>query len=304
MHPSAKELCKEIRQLGHVYESHQVFSDFVELVAIEISVTVDPVTAKEREERYKQVAQRYKKLEERQQFYKMFQLLYEAMQDAAESGHYEDVLGDVFHELELYNKWKAQYFTPACVAEMMAEIVFSPDELMLRQIAEKGFVAPKISETCCGSGVMMLGFANVLLKAKFNPAVNMVPLLVDVDLKCAQMAYIQMSLYGIPAVVIHGDALLVKEFSRWYTPIYIMGKWLWRQPLGLTTGRNWHDEALKCLDEPMYAAIRKLEALESTDHEADAPAERPDEAREKSANPNITLSEQGAEQISLFDQGA
>jgi hypothetical protein len=32
------------------------------------------------------------------------------------------------------------------------------------------------------------------------------------------MAYIQLSLYGIPAMVIHGNTLTMEEWDRWYTP--------------------------------------------------------------------------------------
>ena len=34
----------------------------------------------------------------------------------------------------------------------------------------------------------------------------------------AYMAYIQLSLYGIPAMVIHGNTLTMEEWDRWYTP--------------------------------------------------------------------------------------
>lgn len=57
---------------------------------------------------------------------------------------------------------------------------------------------------------------------------------VDVDLKCVHMAYLQFSLYGIPAVVIHGNTLSVEEWSRWYTPIYIVNGWTRKQACGIT----------------------------------------------------------------------
>ena len=37
-------------------------------------------------------------------------------------------------------------------------------------------------------------------------------------LKLRLMAYIQLSLYGIPAVVIHGNTLTMETWSHWYTP--------------------------------------------------------------------------------------
>jgi len=39
------------------------------------------------------------------------------------------------------------------------------------------------------------------------------------------MAYVQLSLYGIPAVVIHGNTLTLDEWSHWYTPLYILHGW-------------------------------------------------------------------------------
>ena len=32
------------------------------------------------------------------------------------------------------------------------------------------------------------------------------------------MTYIQLSLYEIPAMVIHGNTLTMEEWDRWYTP--------------------------------------------------------------------------------------
>lgn len=43
------------------------------------------------------------------------------------------------------------------------------------------------------------------------------------------------SIYGIPAVVIHGDSITVEEWSRWYTPAYVWGGWVFKQPMGITT---------------------------------------------------------------------
>lgn len=40
----------------------------------------------------------------------------------------------------------------------------------------------------------------------------------DIDIRCVWMAYIQLSLYGIPAMVIHGNTLTMEEWDRWYTP--------------------------------------------------------------------------------------
>ena len=43
------------------------------------------------------------------------------------------------------------------------------------------------------------------------------------------MAYLQLSLYGIPAVIIHGNSLTNEEWSRWYTPVYMVEGWPFRE---------------------------------------------------------------------------
>jgi hypothetical protein len=72
------------------------------------------------------------------------------------------------------------------------------------------------------------------------------------------MAYIQLSLYGIPAVIIRGETLSLKEYTRWYTPAYILGNWVWKSPFSLTGGKSHDDEVLKRMTDPLYNALRSL----------------------------------------------
>lgn len=39
---------------------------------------------------------------------------------------------------------------------------------------------------------------------------------------CALMAYIQFALYGIPAIVVHGNSITQERYSIWYTPCLFM----------------------------------------------------------------------------------
>ena len=90
--------------------------------------------------------------------------------------------------------------------------------------AEKALEQQKyltICEPCIGSGAMVLGLANDLARKNINYCQRMVVTGTDIDLKCVHMAYLQLSLYGIPAVIIHGNTLTCEEWSRWYTPVYI-----------------------------------------------------------------------------------
>jgi methylase of polypeptide subunit release factors len=90
-------------------------------------------------------------------------------------------------------------------------------------IGAKGYV--ELSEPCCGSGAMILGFAKAMLEKGYNYCAQLVVTATDVDLNCVYMAYLQLSLYGIPAIAIHGNSLTNEEFSRWYTPVHVMNGW-------------------------------------------------------------------------------
>lgn len=270
-----KTIMDHIRQLGYKHNAWQVFSDFCELSALSISNAVDQVHYEEREKQYLELVKRYDK-KELDLFPQMLASLIDVLQEHAESHYPEDVLGQIFHELELHNKWKGQFFTPTHVCDMMGRISLSEDD---QTIAEQGYIT--VCEPCVGSGAMVLGLAKALTDNKFNYCKHMVVTATDVDLKCVHMAYLQFSLYGIPAVVIHGNTLSMEEWSRWYTPVYLMDGWIWRQACGNKDKRYPEDEAIKRATEPLYAVIRDAEIAN------DSPAPTPLSAESANETPKI-----------------
>ena len=72
------------------------------------------------------------------------------------------------------------------------------------------------------------------------------------------MAYLNLSLYGIPAVVIRGNTITVEEYDRWYTPTYLLGRWIWKEPMLFGNGGAADNEHLKLLDDPIYRAFKLL----------------------------------------------
>jgi len=183
----------------------------------------------------------------------MFAHLVLALEEKVSTTGPEDVLGSVFNELELYRKSKGQVFTPQHVSDLMAKLACPDGGKSL--IEEKGYVS--MCDPCCGAGVMITSMAKVMIENGLNYCTQLVCTATDIDLKCVHMTYLQCALYGIPAVIIHGDSLLVQEWSRWYTPVYIMNGWVWRQTCGLTDRRNDEDEKIRCVQESTYAAMRK-----------------------------------------------
>lgn len=219
-----KEFIKLINTLNYKHAVWQVFSDFLEISAIAISNAVDIRNKEEREKKYLETINKYNK-KEQTTLAEMLACLTQAMEEEIKKGGTKDVLGEIFHELELHNKYKGQFFTPPNICEAMG--MMSLANIDKKLIQEKGFIT--LGEPCCGSGAMILGFTKALKKENINYCKQLLVTAEDIDLKCVHMTYLQLSLYGIPAVVIHGNTLTQEQWSIWYTPIYILDGWMFKK---------------------------------------------------------------------------
>lgn len=161
-----------------------------------------------------------------------------------------DFLGELYGELELGNEKNGQFFTLDTNAKFMGQISAEGIE---DAVKEKGFVT--LMEPASGIGSMILGFLAAIKKKRLDYKTQCAVLAVDNDIRCVHMCYIQLALYGVPAVVQHGDSLALKTYSRWYTPVYIMDQWVWRYGLTMTEGKDFENERLKCFQQPMYGFI-------------------------------------------------
>lgn len=220
-----KEIIKLIEDIGYRHGISTVFDDYLHIASCAVSNAVDKLHFEERENLYMQTIKKYSK-EELQQFVKLHTMVINALEQSLYSA---DLLGEVYHSLDLSNSRNGQFFTPMHIAQLIAKIMIGSN---CEEINTKGYVT--VCEPTCGSGVMVIAAADALHKNHYNPSQNMCVLAVDNDIRCAMMAYIQLSYLGIPAVVIHGDSLLLKEYSRFYTPIYMLGGWLWKEPMSFT----------------------------------------------------------------------
>jgi len=130
----------------------------------------------------------------------------------------EDVLGSLYFELGLSSKLQAQVFTPQPVSDFMAQITIGQES-----IPECGYIT--VVEPTCGSGVMVTSVCKTMLDNGLNYNKQLLVTATDIDIMCVHMTYLQLSLYGVPAVVIHGNTLTQEEWSRWYTPLYTLQGW-------------------------------------------------------------------------------
>ncbi|MDD3183340.1 MAG: N-6 DNA methylase [Alphaproteobacteria bacterium] len=208
-----EKLKKLIEETSRRHNTWQVFQDFVAMSAIAIRNAVDTRDRDAYEEQYLAIVKRYDR-EELEIFPRMLAELTLALEDDM-----SDVLGRVFSELELGNRWKGQFFTPDCVCRLMAAMSYG--EGLRAAVAEKGFVS--VGEPAVGGGAMIIAFAHEMKRQGINHQQCLHVTATDIDLRAVHMAYLQLSLLHIPAVVIHGDTIRLTEHSRWHTPACIFG---------------------------------------------------------------------------------
>ncbi|CAD7740979.1 hypothetical protein LMG31884_47130 (plasmid) [Xanthomonas hydrangeae] len=212
-----KEFVKLIRaNTAGRYRLHDVFRDFCEMAALSISNAVDRSQYAGREARFLEIEKRYTP-EERERFQRMLAELVMCLEEG-----FSDCLGALFMALELGDDWKGQYFTPYEVSRLMAGI--SAGDLK-EKISGHGFVT--VNEPACGAGGMVIAFADELRSQGLNHSEAMHAVSIDIDPTAVHMAYVQLSLLGIPAIVVHGDALwpAEKTWAHWVTPIHVLGRW-------------------------------------------------------------------------------
>lgn len=211
-----KELAKILREVAHRHSLWQVFSDFLAMAALSISNSMDKRQYAVREAEYMQIVGRYTKAEAALIAHCLAHVVM-----GLEEGH-QDFLGSLFMSLELGNAWAGQFFTPYEVSLMMAKMQLGGDEPK-RIIAERGFIT--VNDPCTGGGAMLVAGAHALLDEGLNPSQHMYAIAQDIDIKAVHMTYIQLSLLGVPAAVVHGNSLADEQRSVWYTPVHFLGFW-------------------------------------------------------------------------------
>lgn len=211
-------ITKAIQGMAHRHSPHHIFSDFIEMGAIAVSNAVDLRQREEREARYMQIVGKYSKDEPN----KIAELLGMLIMELERNPR--DVLGETFHELELHNTYKGQFFTPYPLCQMMASMTIADDTK--EKVEQRGYI--RAAEPACGSGAMVLALASALKEKGINYQDQLHVTATDLDSRCVHMAYLQLSLMHIPAVIVHGNTLSLEEFGHWYTPAHFMGLWDWK----------------------------------------------------------------------------
>lgn len=217
----------------------RVFFDFVELSAIAVANSVDKAQFDGREERYMAIIGRYTS-EEAQAFKRCFHFLVEIM-----SAGYGDYLGHLYMSLDMGNSDMGQYFSPYDLSLLLAKAMVTENAIQ-EQVNGRGFVS--LYEPSVGGGGMVIGAAEVMADLGFNPQQQLHVTCQDLDITAVHMTYLQLSLLGIPAVVIHGDTLRMETRSVWYTPFHILHRWDYKLKYGELAPK--HEELITKCHEP------------------------------------------------------
>lgn len=211
-----KKIVGLIEGLAPRHRRFTVFQDMVTMMGCAISNSVDQHHFAQREKMYMECVRRYEP-EEVGTFPEMLAELALRLEEAGP----DDVLGRLYMQLDLGNAHKGQFFTPMHVCDLMAEISYSGG--LRQKVESQGFVT--VNDPASGGGAMLIAFAKNLADEGLSYQRHMHATAVDVDFTAAMMSYVQLSLLGIPAVVVHGNTLTVEEFSSWTTPAHVLGNW-------------------------------------------------------------------------------
>ena len=235
----------------------QTLSDFLAYCALLLSIRTDPVHSEQRSKSLERLKANYKK-DEWEAFHQGLVDLCRTFVRNIQVGRYEDLFAGSFTQVRATSRALKQDFTPVDVGKLIGAISVSSN----LSLPEEGFFS--LSDHACGSGTLLLAGAQRIADTGYNPAEQLVIQAADLDARCVHMTYLHLSLYGIPAVVVHGNTITLNEYDRWYTPVYLWRKWIWRAPMPFGDSGYISDEKLKCFDEPIYGAYRYMEQQFST----------------------------------------
>lgn len=209
-----KEMENLLRANARRHRLHEVFVDFCEMMALAISNSVDKGQFEAREARYLQIVKKYER-EEVERFTKAFAVLVLWLDCG-----FHDALGELFMSLELGDSFKGQFFTPYPISQLMAAMV---GQNISAQVQEFGYIT--VNEPACGAAGMLIALMEAAQSQKVNYQRCIHATAQDIDATAVHMAYIQLTLFHVPAIVIHGNTLALSEWAHWVTPAHVLGGW-------------------------------------------------------------------------------
>ena len=207
------EFIRQFNALAQHKRRYEVFRDFVTLSAISLNNVMEPDAERKAtlESEYMDIIRSYSH-EQAHGFAELLGLVVNMLEPTP-----QDVLGELYMELDLGNERAGQFFTPNTISQFLARLNG------VKPPPGQNFV--RVCEPACGAGGMVLAIAQTLIESGKNTARAMWAQCQDIDRTAALMCFTQLSLWNIPAVVIVGDTLANEVRECFYTPAHHLGAW-------------------------------------------------------------------------------
>lgn len=209
---------------GAKHQKWKLFSDFLWISAVALNASYQFDQQEARERRYAETAAAYSQ-GELAKMADIYAQLVMAMEEQLFQGHPNDLLGPLYHALELHKHRSGQFFTHRNITTFTA---FALSDAAEKDIERYGYY--RTVETSCGSGAFILSQAEALIAAGHDPSHEMVAVCLDTDPVCVLMCYLQLGLYGIPAAIFKHDGLAPLHKApaledTWFTPLFSFYGW-------------------------------------------------------------------------------
>jgi type I restriction-modification system DNA methylase subunit len=194
MNQHTKDFIKVLDNIKPSRHRYEVFSDWLIMAAASLYSWKND---KGIEEEYLEIAKQYSP-EELLKHSQLLSITVEALETTE-----QDFLGNIFTVAEFGSAGNGQFFTPYHISHLMAEMAIG--EFPASRIY-------RVNDCCCGAGGMLIAAALVMKARGFNYQKDAFFVGQDIDHRCARMAFIQMSLLGMPALVVCGDTITMKTY--------------------------------------------------------------------------------------------
>jgi type I restriction-modification system DNA methylase subunit len=183
-----KQIISCIQGMAGRYSVYEIFADWVKVMALTFANQI--LYKQSRENEYVEVMKKYIESEQS----KLFEMTAWLVEWADEE--FYDMLGYIYMNLELGSKAAGQFFTPYHLCRLMAQMTEVKDGNIIT-----------VNEPTCGAGGNIIALAEAMKEKGINYQRLMRATCQDIDVKAVYMAYVQLTLYGIPAIVYQTDTL-------------------------------------------------------------------------------------------------
>jgi type I restriction-modification system DNA methylase subunit len=197
--PHLKDFCRALAGIRGARSTRELFADFLESSLLVQHAAVVRATGgdpADLERRYQIVRQRAGDAA-LDGFTRMYACLVESLEAAP-----RDAFGELFAALEVGNHDAGQFYTPFPVAQFMARMSLPDPAALLAKSRPITVLEPAV-----GAGGMLIAVRNHLIDCGLSPHRDCLAVGIDLDARAVAMSYLQTTLLGLPAILLHGNSL-------------------------------------------------------------------------------------------------